>query len=281
MVSRISWGLLLGLVFLFVTLQSQPWVLFAFGVVHFVSQLEVMTLARGQAPAGRISHAVLTTLLWLLISLALTGGLPGMRLLVVLAVLIVACASASVAAGLYTRLHLSKDFHYAIGSALLITLPMACVPLLLHSTEGGLLYLLLIGASWGADSGAIFAGKLLGRTQLSAQLSPKKTVEGVVGGALAAGLIWAGAVLLYPAAAARLTGGIAGEQWLLLAVMCAVGACLSVIGLFGDLTFSLFKRQAGVKDYGSVIPGHGGMLDRFDSLVFVAPILLAAVMAWQ
>lgn len=280
MASRITWGLLLGLVFLFVTLQSQPWVLFAFGVVHFVSQLEFMTLARDQAPAGRVGHAVLTTLLWLLISLALTGGLPGMWLAVVLAVLIVACACAAVAAGLHASLQLTKDFHYGAWSVPLITLPMACVPLLLHSTEGGLLYLLLIGASWGADSGAIFAGKLLGRTKLSPQLSPKKTVEGVSGGALAAGLIWSGAVLLYPAAAARLSGGIAGEQWQLLVVMCAVGACMSVVGLFGDLTFSLFKRQAGVKDYGAVIPGHGGMLDRFDSLVFVAPVLLAAVMAW-
>ncbi len=280
MASRLFWGLLLGLVFLFVTLQSQPWVLLAFGVVHLVSQLEFMTLAGGQAPAGRIAHAVLTTLLWLLLSLTLTGGLPGVWLLVAVAVLIVACASAAVATGLHARLRLSSESHYAVWSVLLITLPLACVPLLLDSTDGGPLYLLLIGASWGADSGAIFAGKLLGRTQLSPQLSPKKTVEGVVGGALAAGLIWSGAALLYPAAAARLSAGIAGEQWQLLAAMCAVGAGLSIVGLFGDLTFSLFKRQAGAKDYGAVIPGHGGMLDRFDSLAFVAPVLLAAAMVW-
>jgi phosphatidate cytidylyltransferase len=130
--------------------------------------------------------------------------------------------------------------------------------------------LLLLGASWGADTGAIFAGKFFGRTLICPRLSPKKTLEGLLGGALAAGLIYVGSGLLYSGAAGWLSltaqPDIAG-----LALLFLLGVALSLLGFFGDLVFSLYKRTARRKDYGAVIPGHGGVLDRFDSMVFVAP----------
>jgi len=134
--------------------------------------------------------------------------------------------------------------------------------------------LLMVGASWGADTAAIFAGKLAGQRLLAPAISPGKTVEGAVGGVLAAGLMWAGAALCYPA-----DGALAG--WLAHALpVPAVALCLFVLGVLAaglgvlsDLAFSLFKRRAHVKDYSHALPGHGGVLDRIDSLLLVIPVV--------
>ena len=130
--------------------------------------------------------------------------------------------------------------------------------------NGSWLVLLPLVAAWGSDTCALFAGMLFGRHKLAPVVSPKKTVEGAVGGVLGATLLMVLVVVLYnkftpidiPVWAAVLLG--------------AVGA---VIGQLGDLTFSVIKRHTGIKDYGRIFPGHGGVLDRFDSVVFVAPVV--------
>ena len=130
--------------------------------------------------------------------------------------------------------------------------------------NGSWLVLLPLVAAWGSDTCALFAGMLFGKHKLAPVVSPKKTVEGAVGGVLGATLLMVLVVLLYnkftqidiPIWAAVLLG--------------AVGA---VIGQLGDLTFSVIKRHTGIKDYGHIFPGHGGVLDRFDSVVFVAPVV--------
>ncbi len=119
--------------------------------------------------------------------------------------------------------------------------------------------LLAFGCIWAADIGAYFVGKFFGRTRLSA-ISPKKTVEGAVFGTLASvtvGMIGA--------------WSLTWSNWLLGGM--ALGLLIGITSLLGDLTESVMKRDAGVKDSGQLIPGHGGILDRTDSYVFTAPVV--------
>ncbi len=118
------------------------------------------------------------------------------------------------------------------------------------------LYLLI----WASDIGAYYIGTSLGKHKLYPKISPKKSVEGLIGGMLAA----AGAALLCRA------WFLPGIDVLEAAVL---GLVLAVVGTLGDLVESLFKRDAGVKDSGNLIPGHGGILDRMDSMLFAAPVL--------
>ncbi|MDJ0927131.1 MAG: phosphatidate cytidylyltransferase [Gammaproteobacteria bacterium] len=131
---------------------------------------------------------------------------------------------------------------------------------LLRAPEGGpelVLYLLAI--VWAADVGAYFAGRRFGRVKLAPAVSPGKTWEGAVGGLVAAALV------------AGLAAGWAG---LAPAIMVPVGLSIALISILGDLTVSLFKRNAGLKDSGSLFPGHGGVLDRFDSVTAAVPLFV-------
>jgi phosphatidate cytidylyltransferase len=118
------------------------------------------------------------------------------------------------------------------------------------------------------DSGAYFTGLLFGRHKLAPNISPHKTLEGSIGG-FAAGI---GLALLY-----GLVLSAAGFEVRFLVLLC-YGFLGSLFSQMGDLSFSAIKRLCGVKDYGSLIPGHGGMLDRFDSLLLTAPVIEALVL---
>jgi phosphatidate cytidylyltransferase len=123
--------------------------------------------------------------------------------------------------------------------------------------------IILISMIWIFDIGAFLFGSLLGRTPLAPSISPGKTVEGVIFGLLinaAAGFV-----------AFRITGDFSIMQWILISIVVSVG------GTAGDLFESKIKREAGVKDSGQIIPGHGGILDRFDSLFFSTPLFLITI----
>ena len=127
---------------------------------------------------------------------------------------------------------------------------------------GQFIVLLPLLAAWGADTCALFAGMFFGKHKLAPVVSPKKTVEGAVGGVLG------GAVLVLLAALLMNTFlDLDMPIWAAL----VLGGAGAVLGEIGDLSFSIIKRQTGIKDYGHIFPGHGGVLDRFDSVLFVAP----------
>ena len=124
--------------------------------------------------------------------------------------------------------------------------------------DGKFIVWLIFLCSWGCDTCAYCVGMLIGKHKMAPVLSPKKSVEGGVGGVVGAALLG----VIYAAA----TQGPMVEY----AVICGIGALISMVG---DLAASAIKRNQGIKDYGKLIPGHGGILDRFDSVIFTAPVI--------
>ena len=131
--------------------------------------------------------------------------------------------------------------------------------------DGFIVWLVVIG-SWGCDTSAYCVGMLLGKHKLAPILSPKKSIEGAVGGIVGSallgflyGMIFAGQLMeLFPHPAIY---------------CCLICAAAAVVSQIGDLLASAIKRDHNIKDYGRLIPGHGGVLDRFDSVIFVAPVI--------
>lgn len=142
--------------------------------------------------------------------------------------------------------------------------------LALHAVPDGgpwmVLFVLML--VWLTDSGAYFVGRRFGRRKLAPIVSPGKTVEGVIGGLLAAGL-WS--LMLLPVAPTLLS-------WLWLALLCMLSVLVSVVG---DLLESWLKRRRNLKDAGSLLPGHGGMLDRVDSLLAAVPVFALGFLLWE
>ena len=125
--------------------------------------------------------------------------------------------------------------------------------------DGGVyLVWLIFLCSWGCDTCAYCVGMLVGKHKMAPVLSPKKSIEGAAGGVAGAALLG----LIYAAAI--------GGKLLEYALICAIGALISMVG---DLAASAIKRNRNIKDYGKLIPGHGGILDRFDSVIFTAPVI--------
>ncbi len=135
---------------------------------------------------------------------------------------------------------------------------LATVALVHQLDHGGAWVLLTMVLAWASDTTAYFTGRKFGKTKLYESISPKKTVEGALGGLLGSAL-----------------GAIAIQHWLLVDMPLWHAVILAVIagtfGQAGDLLESLIKRSAGVKDSGMILPGHGGLLDRVDALMFTAP----------
>ena len=131
--------------------------------------------------------------------------------------------------------------------------------------QGAFLVWLIFLCSWGSDTCAYCVGMLMGKHKMAPKLSPKKSVEGGIGGILGAALFGA----VYGLAINRFASG-ADANVLHYAIICGIGSMISQVG---DLAASAIKRNHDIKDYGKLIPGHGGILDRFDSVIFTAPII--------
>ncbi len=142
---------------------------------------------------------------------------------------------------------------------------LSCIYGLREMKDGVYLVWLVFLGSWGCDTCAYCVGMLIGKHKMSPKLSPKKSVEGAVGGVAGAALL---GVIYAAAVGARMS--TQGRHMLYFPVICAVSALISMVG---DLAASAIKRNHGIKDYGKLIPGHGGILDRFDSVIFIAPVV--------
>ena len=125
------------------------------------------------------------------------------------------------------------------------------------------LYFIFIGA-WITDTFAYFTGMLFGKHKLIPAVSPKKTIEGSIGGTIFCMIFFIGYGVLV-----NHLSGASISLW----IVAAAGLVAAIVSQIGDLSMSVIKRTHGIKDYGNLIPGHGGILDRFDSMIFVAPIV--------
>lgn len=185
-----------------------------------------------------------------------------------LAATLLIIASAVVLIKLHKKLNLAA-FTYAFSGTVLITFGMCAFPIVVdNSVSPSFFFVMLLLLPWMADGGGYFIGSSLGKHKLCPDISPKKTVEGVIGGfvfclisALVMGLVFQLVVFR--------------EHKVNFFVLVLTALLVSASSVLGDVTFSLIKRQLNIKDYGTVFPGHGGVLDRFDSIIFSAPLVLA------
>lgn len=132
-------------------------------------------------------------------------------------------------------------------------------------TAGAYIVWMIFLCSWGCDTCAYCVGMLIGKHKMSPKLSPKKSIEGAVGGVIGAALLTVGYGMIFRSAM--------GTEMVHVWMMAAISSVGALISMVGDLTASAIKRNYEIKDYGTLIPGHGGILDRFDSVIFTAPII--------
>ena len=158
----------------------------------------------------------------------------------------------------------------ALFAGLVFPLMLSCLlRLRMVPFLGEVLVFMPLCIAFGSDTFALFAGMLCGKHKLAPRVSPKKTVEGAVGG-LIGGVI--GMTIMMFAG-----GWVLGDAFLAPVHVLVFGIVGSAVSQIGDLSFSVIKREFGVKDYGNLLPGHGGILDRFDSVTFVAPFVWIAL----
>ncbi len=152
------------------------------------------------------------------------------------------------------------------------------LPVDIYRYDAVFFILLILSFAWGGDTCAYFAGRFFGKHKLCPKVSPKKTVEGAIGGVLGTMVFGVLATLIYAYAADRVEyftqSNIGVSMYIVVALLGMVAA---VLGIYGDLFASVVKRQCGIKDYGDIFPGHGGILDRFDSVLFIAPFVTMVV----
>ncbi len=213
----------------------------------------------GHRPLARLG----TGLVVLLVVQAMAAPAASITLAVLTAVVLI-----SLTVALFHRSEQpATDWAWTLAVVMYLGLLVRYGPLLRNRPEGLRWVLAALVTTWVTDSAAYFVGLGLGRHRLAPRLSPKKTWEGAIGG-------WVLGVLLATGYLPWLVPSLSRGQALVLA------AAICTVAPFGDLAESLLKRQCGVKDSGHWIPGHGGALDRIDSLLFVFPVVYALARVW-
>lgn len=159
------------------------------------------------------------------------------------------------------------DSASSIYLTVVITSFLTSIIILTRTFEHGLFYLILciVCFAWATDIFAYVFGVLFGKHRFSPNISPKKSLEGSIGGTLTCVATSVGAFYIYQV--------IADIQFSLVTILVYALIC-SLVGQIGDFSFSFIKRSFGIKDFGNLLPGHGGVLDRLDSLIFISPMFL-------
>ncbi|MED4780744.1 phosphatidate cytidylyltransferase [Brevibacillus choshinensis] len=255
MKQRIVTGLIGGAAFLFLIYAGGAWYSLLVLLLALVGHFEFMRMARLQPfnVAGILGYVLMVSILWpsLTFSTWLPISTPDLMIAILLLLLIYSVLRKN-------QFHIEHIALTLVG-ALYIGFGFTYMAATRNLPDGLMLTVLVILAIWSTDSGAYFVGKTIGKNKLWPEISPNKTIEGSLGGLVAAVVV----VLAVNAWLGNLSIGHA--------LMIAVVA--GIVGQLGDLVESGLKRHFGVKDSGQLIPGHGGVLDRFDSFLLVFPVL--------
>jgi phosphatidate cytidylyltransferase len=258
LIARIITGALFGVALTATLLFASPGVAAVLlGGLWLVGAWEWGGFARFSS-AGRVAYAAVL----LLLALAGYAWLDDRWLAALLVAGLLWWLTASFLVATYPRT-LERAFVASVGP--LVLLPSLLLLLRLHATpgRGAALAFTALLIVWAADVGAFFVGRSLGKRKLAPAVSPGKTWEGVTGGFLAAALA---------------TGAAAYLLELPLVPLVVLGGVTALVSVLGDLSESMFKRNVGLKDSGQLLPGHGGVLDRIDSLTAAIPVYVAGLM---
>ncbi len=259
----IAAGVLLPLLLVIVLVLPTIFTAILFGIMAAIGAYELLW-GTGLVKQPRL--IVYTAIMAFLTAIGSHYGLPYPYVLIGILVFVAALYGEMLAS--HAQLPYEKLLVCLAGGVLIPF--MLCALVRLHGgTNGRFLILIPFVLAFLSDTGAYFVGCKFGKHKLAPVISPKKSVEGVVGGVLGAivGMILYCLVL-------DLAFGFAVNYFYAL----IYGVLGSLAAVFGDLSFSAIKRQVGIKDYGNLIPGHGGILDRFDSMTLVAPLTEALLL---
>ena len=267
-VTRLISGIVLlaGLVALFVF--GDPYATVAFGLLSLIADYELMRVFKHEKDELGVVTLISVLVYYVLVFFGEEGytvQLIATTMVILLTIYVIRYPKIRIEA-------VSQCFFAVVYAGIL----MSHIVFTRNLPQGAWLVWLIVMGSWGADTCAYCAGKLFGKHHFS-ELSPKKTIEGCVGGVLGAGLIAFGYAFFVP-----------DMTWFPISpkiVFPIVVMISAVVSIFGDLAASAIKRNYEIKDYGHIIPGHGGVLDRFDSVIFVAPfvyylLLLSTLFDW-
>ena len=259
-ITRLLSGIVLLAVAALLFVVGDIWLVIALGILSLVGVYELFRIWKMEKhPLAIVTYVATVGCYAMFIDYPFNLGLhevmPIIALLALLTVYVIR----------YPKDHINQVAK-SIFALIYVPVMMSFVYLLREYEMGEWLIWLVLISSWGADTCAYCVGKLIGKHHFS-ELSPKKTIEGCVGGIVGAALIAFGYAWFVPEGM--------GEYFILdVRIMFPVVAAISaLISQIGDLSASAIKRNYEVKDYGKIIPGHGGVLDRFDSVIFVAPFI--------
>lgn len=251
---RLVTGIVLIIAFVYLVLWAPAWALALAGTVFAQAALWEFFRMAEQVSGARMlqmpAHAASLLLMAVALSERFVEGTIAVVLLLTLIVLTVAMSA---------RYDLKQYFPitaYTLLGVIYTTIPLSIIVWVKSQPGGGPLALFTMAAVWASDSTAYFVGKAVGKHLAFPRISPKKTWEGVAGSVAGALLVGMGGFYIF-------------HDWTVIPFALAV----NVAAQFGDLAESALKRSAGVKDSSQLVPGHGGVLDRIDALLFAAPLL--------
>ena len=250
---------------------SDTWVLpIAVAIFNFIATYELLkcvgTLSKRRLSYGLLAVSAVMPLLVRIIGVAGNGLMD--RYYIVSSCIIFAVVLYFMAVTVFSKGAISvEEVGISAFMSFYVTLGFSSI-VILHDffPMGKHMYLLIFVGAWVTDIFAYFCGRIFGKHKLIPEVSPKKTVEGSIGGTLFSGM----AFVLFGFIANKL--GISGEIGYI--ALFVFGIIAAIVAQIGDLSMSALKRRYGIKDFGKLFPGHGGVLDRFDSIIAVAIVLL-------
>lgn len=255
--TRLLSGIVL-VILVFFTCWIGSWPLWIFTMlIGFIGLYEFYRVFRIEGSSLLGIAGTAGTVLWQYTVFAVSGGLPAQKELLWLTLLAAFLLIMAVYVFTFPKYE-TQQVMAAFFGIVYVPVMLSFIYQTRMLEEGFSLVWLIFLCSWGCDTCAYCVGMLIGRHKLAPVLSPKKSIEGAVGGVLGAALLGAG------------YGALTDGPVMIYALICAAGAVASQVG---DLAASAIKRQHGIKDYGTLIPGHGGILDRFDSVIVTAPMI--------